>query len=126
MLGRANHVFYQFPKSRLRQPINDTVLCGDPEERVRTGAGRKWIAWNADKHKTASHKALIAPPMSRGGCTLYAGDAEEHLEFAQQICNERLVAIQNRQDGKEVYQYQIREPHDFGDALAQAYALAAS
>lgn len=61
-----------------------------------------------------------------GSCTLFDGDADAHAEYAMQMCNERLLLIQHKKDGRDVYSWKSREPHDALDATAQAFAVAAS
>ena len=43
-----------------------------------------------DFYKEAVQKALICPIGAVGSCTLYFGDADEHRDFAIQVCNEKL------------------------------------
>jgi len=57
---------------------------------------------------------------------LFKGDADEHSEYAMQVCNERLLLIQHKKDGRDIYSWKSREPHDALDATAQAFAIAAS
>ena len=126
MLGRASHLFNPFVRSRLRDAIYDTVLAADPQEHVKAGAGNKWVLWNADKWRSTAQKAVLAPYPTQGGLTLYKAEPEEHVEFANQICNERLKYIQHKGDGRDVYHWNTREPHDYLDSLAQSFAIAAS
>lgn len=126
IVGRANHVYNPFVRSRLRDDVNGTILCGDPAEHLKSGTGKKWLVVNADKWRETAHKAILAPLGSAGTLTLYKGDADEHSEFCNQIANERLVLIQHKRDGRDVYQWKTREPHDFGDAVTYCYALAAN
>ena len=49
LVGRANHIFNPWVRSRLRDAIHDTILCGSPEEHVKAGSGNKWLVFNADK-----------------------------------------------------------------------------
>lgn len=39
MAGRASHVFNPNVRTRLRDSLNRTVLCGDPQEHARSGSG---------------------------------------------------------------------------------------
>lgn len=126
MLGRASHVFNAFVKSRLREAINNTVLCGTPEEHVKAGAGWKYMFWNSDLYRELVHKAVLAPVGASGSLTLFAGDAEEHSDFATQLTNEKLLFIRHCQNGKDIYTWKTKEPHDMLDVVAQAFAAAAS
>lgn len=51
MLGRASHVFNPFVRTRLRDAVNKTVLCGDAQEHVKAGAGKKYMFWNSDYYR---------------------------------------------------------------------------
>ena len=61
---------------------------------------------------------MLAPVGSNGGITLYSGDADEHAEFSLQFCNERLMMITHKQDGRDIYAWKSKEPHDYLDAIA--------
>ena len=126
MIGRASHMFNPFVRSRLRDAINETVLCGDPQEHLKSGSGSKWIVWNADKWRSTAQKAILAPYPTQGGLTLYRADADEHVEFANQICNERLKFVQHKGDGRDIYHWNTKEPHDYLDSVGQAFAVCAS
>lgn len=57
---------------------------------------------------------------------MYKADADEHVEFANQICNERLKYIQHKGDGRDIYHWNTKEPHDLLDSVAQSFAICAS
>lgn len=126
MLGRASHMFNPYVRTRLRDAINNTILCGDAQEHVKAGAGRKYQFWNSDYWREAVHKAWLMAPGSQGSCTLFKGDSDDHAEYAMQICNERLLLIQHKRNGQDIYTWKTQEPHDALDATAQAFAIAAS
>lgn len=54
------------------------------------------------------------------------GDTDEHSEYALQVCNERLILVQHKSDGRDFYTWKSQEPHDCLDSTAQAFAIAAS
>lgn len=80
--GRSAHLFNPVVKSRLRDAIGKTVLCGDAMEHVKSGAGKKYVFFDADFYKETAQKALLAPMGASGSCELYSGDVEEHREFS--------------------------------------------
>lgn len=51
MSGKASHMFNGYVRSRLRDAINNTVLCGDSLEHIKSGAGKKYIFWNSDYYR---------------------------------------------------------------------------
>lgn len=124
--GRASHIFNPFVRSRLRDAINRTVLCGDAQEHVKAGAGTKYVFFDSDYWKTSAQKAFLAPIMSPGSCSVYNGNAEEHAEFAIQVCNEKLMYVKHHQNGKDEYFFKSKEPHDYLDCMSMCFAVAAS
>ena len=126
MLGRASHIFNGLVRSRLRDEVNRTVLCGDPQEHVKAGAGKRYMFWDSDFYRMTVHKAFLASANASGSCTLFNGTAEDHSEYAMQVCNERLLLIQHKKDGRDIYTWRTKEPHDSLDSTAQAFAVAAS
>ena len=120
MLGRAGRNWNPWVRSRIRAALNDTVLCRDSQ-------GREWLAWDADAYKERAQLAWTPEPGAPGGLSLCDGGAD-HVRFAIQIANEKLVEKKRirRPDGMDgsEYRWKTRDPHDFGDCLAMCYALA--
>ena len=52
--GRSANIFNPFVRSRLRDSIGKTVLCGDAQEHVKSGAGKKYVFFDADFYKVAA------------------------------------------------------------------------
>lgn len=121
-LGRASHVFNPFVRSKLRDAVGNTILCGDAQAHAGNSLGVRYVFWDADKYKMAVHKAILAPSGSIGALTIYDGDSKEHSEFALQMCNEKIISIQHKADGRDYFSWRTREKHDFLDAVAQSYA----
>lgn len=120
MLGRAGQNWNPNVRSRIRGERNATVLCRDAQRRT-------WIAWNADEYKEAAQRAWATETGAAGGLSLFDGGAN-HYRFAVQIANEKLRAKTRTRskDGRDCYAYrwQTKNPHDYGDCVAMAYALA--
>lgn len=125
-IGKASHMFNGFVRSRLRNEINRTVLCGDAQEQVKAGAGRKYTFWDSDLYREMVQRAMMSPLGISGGASLYKGSSSEHDEFVMQFCNEQLKFVKRSSDGRNHYEWQSKEPHDYLDSSAQAFALAAS
>lgn len=123
--GRSANIFNPFVRSRLRDAIGRTVLCGDAQEHVKNGAGKKYVFFDADFYKEAVQKALICPIGAVGSCTLYFGDVDDHRDFAIQVCNEKLRFVQHKA-GRDIYNWATKEPHDYLDCMSMCYAVAAS
>lgn len=126
MMGRASHVFNPFVRSKLREAINKTVLCGDAQEHTKSGAGKKYMFWNSDYYRESVQKSILAKIGLSGSLTIFESTPDEHAEFAIQVCNERLLLVQHKKDGRDIYSWKSKEPHDCLDSLAQAFAIAAS
>lgn len=118
MLGRASHAYNGYVRSRLRDEINRTVLCGDPREHIKSGSGAKYTYWDSDYYRAATQKAFLSKPGAVGSCTVYGDTPESHTEYANQMTNEKLKYIKHRQDGRDIYTWQTAEPHDYLDATA--------
>jgi len=123
--GRSSNNFNPFVRSRLRDAIGRTVLCGDAKEHVKTGAGYKYLFFDSDHFKEQVQKALTSPIGSIGSCSLYHGEVEDHMDFAIQVSNEKLRFVSHR-GGRDFYTWATKEPHDFLDCLAMCYAVGAS
>lgn len=126
MAGKASHVFNPVVRTRLRDSLNRTVLCGDPQEHARSGSGQKYMFFDSDFYREKFQKAILSPLGSMGSCQLHAGTADQHQEFATQATNERLKLIKKTADGRLMYFWTSREPHDYLDAMAMCFAIAGS
>lgn len=124
--GRASHIFNPFIRSRLRDAIGRTVLCGNDQEHVKSGGGFKYMFFDADIYREMVQRAFISEVGSPGCCTLYNGDADEHSDFAIQICNEKLLFVKHNPDGRNFYTWKTMEPHDYLDCMSMCFAVASS
>ena len=118
--------FNPYVRSRLRDNIGRTVLCGDNKEHIKAGSGQKYTFFDADLYKENVQKAFLSEVGSAGSCSLYCSDIEEHSDFSIQLCNEKLLYVKHRQDGRNEYKWKSQEPHDFLDCMAMCYAGASS
>ena len=82
--------------------------------------------WDSDFFRETVQKALLSKIGLPGSLTLFKGDADEHSDYAMQVTNERLLMIQHKKDGRDLYSWKSKEPHDALDSTAQAFAIAAS
>ena len=82
----------------------------------------RWIVWNADYWREVAQRAWLGEIDSPGAVSLFDG---LHSEFAAQVSNERLKG--KGDVGGQMFWNWVRAPgrNDFGDAMAQGYALAA-
>lgn len=126
MAGRASHKFNAFSRSRLADARNRTVLCGSPAEHARAGSGDKYLFFDSDFYREKVQRALLTPLGGLGGCQLYNADPAEHVEYANQVCNERIRHVRHLSDGRDEYEWISKEPHDYLDASAMADAIAGS
>lgn len=118
-------MFNPYVRTRLRNACGRTVLCGNAEERVKAGAGYKYVFFDADIFKEMVQRAFLSEVGSAGSCSLYKGAKDEHSEFAIQVCNEKLLMVQHKQNGQDLYSWKSKEPHDYLDTMSMCYAVAA-
>lgn len=48
--GKASHAYRSFIRSRLKEDVNRTLLCGDEDERKKSGSGRKYNYFDSDMY----------------------------------------------------------------------------
>lgn len=58
--GRSSTMYNPFVKTRLRDAIGKTVLCGDSQEHIKRGAGYRYVLFDADNYKETAQRALMA------------------------------------------------------------------
>lgn len=119
--GRAAHQLADRPRNALRSMQERSVLCGDTAEQVVRGSGYRWVFFDSDFYKLRAQRAILQPKLSKTSLSLYFAPQSEHVSFATQVCNETLMDIQKR-GSQQVYLWASKEPHDFLDTLAMAYA----
>jgi len=93
--------------------VNDTVLCGDYEERIRAGSGRKYCVFNSDLYHEKVQKGFLQSVGNLGSLSWY--DGNDHAKWAIQVCGEKLVGKKARNDG--TVEYTWREVGEHWDAL---------
>ena len=119
--GRAAHQLADRPRNALRSMQERSVLCGDTAEQVVRGSGYRWVFFDSDFYKLRVQRAILQPKLSKTSLSLYFAPQSEHVSFATQVCNETLMDIQKR-GSQQVYLWASKEPHDYLDTLAMAYA----
>lgn len=123
--GKASHVYRSFMRSRLKEDVNRTLLCGDEDERKKSGSGRKWNYFDSDQYHEQAQKGFLQEVGNIGSISWYQGG--NHAEWAVQVCNEKLLLKRARQDGTVEYTWKdIGEDHDALDAIGQCLATYAS
>lgn len=124
-VGRASHLFRPFVRSRLKEAVNNTVLCGDNQEKIQSGSGKKWQYHNSDYFHECAQKGFLTEVGNIGSISWYKGG--DHTKEAIQICGEKLVSKIERSDGTVEYRWkQNGECWDFLDAVGQCLAAHAS
>lgn len=116
--GRGAKQYRPYGKTLSGQPKEQCHGCIDRKQ----GRHIRWVAWNADYWKEMAQRAWLGEIGSPGAVSVYDGS---HTELANQICRERLIA--KGEIGGQMFWNFHRQPgkNDFGDAMAQGYALAA-
>ena len=124
MIGRASTNFNPFVKSRLRNAVGRTVLCGDQKEHLKSGSGYKYMFFDSDHFREIVQRSFLVETGAPGSCNLYKDLPLEHVEFANQVCNEQLRWKKTKGDGRIEYNWRSKEPHDYLDTLAMLRAIA--
>ena len=123
--GKASHAYRSFMRSRLKEDVNRTLLCGDEDERKKSGTGRRWMYFDSDMSHEQAQKGFIQEVGNIGSISWYKDG--NHTEMAVQVCNEKLIFKHARQDGTVEYTWkEIGEDHDALDAIGQCLATYAS
>ena len=105
------------------RPYGKNVV-GKPREQTHQTtsevAGR-FVAFNADYWREVSQRGWLATPGAPGSLSLFAG---RHVEFAEQICREKLLEKLQGQYGP-VWRWGTAPGwHDYGDAVTMCYVAA--
>ena len=119
MTGRNSMKFNPFVRSRVRDAVNNTVLCAEK------AANRQWLVFNADLFREAMQLSWATETGAPGGLSLFDGGVS-HDDFAEQVSREKLRAKRSRPDGRTEYDWKTADPHDFGDCVTMCYAIAAA
>ena len=124
-VGRSSTQFRAYPRTRLKEPVNDTVLCGDDDERRCAGTGRKYCTFNSDLYHEKVQKGFLQSVGNLGSISWY--DGNDHSKLAIQVCSEKLIGKKARQDGTIEYTWRdVGEHWDALDSIGQAFAAYAS
>lgn len=79
-LGRASHQYRSFIRSRLKEEVNRTVLCGDEEERKKSGSGHKYTYFDSDLYHEQAQKGFLQEVGNIGSISWFNGG--NHSEWA--------------------------------------------
>ncbi len=126
MVGKAGKTWNPYVRSKIRNPINETVECGDVN---RDGERQRWVNFNADYWRETMQRAWLGEIGTAGGLSLFGGDPSiRHDEFALQITAEQLRIKDTTSDGRLRYIWVGGETnrHDYADAQTMCLAVAAN
>ena len=123
--GRSSLKLNLYPRNKLRNPIERTILVGDETERLKAGSGQKWFYFDSDFYRETAHRSFKLPLGAIGSCSLYYGSIQEHNNFSIQVTNEKLKLKKLQPDGRELYIWNSKESHDYLDCMSMARATLA-
>ncbi len=124
MVGKAGRTWNPFVRSKIRNPINETVECGDVN---RDGERQRWTNFNADFWRETMQRAWLGEIGTPGGLSLFGGAEDvRHDDFALQVSAEQLRKKELASDGRWRYEWTGGETHrhDYGDAATMCLAVA--
>lgn len=120
-VGKASHQFRDHIRSRLKESINRTVLCGDNAEQKKFGSGTRWYYWDSDYYREKVQKGFLQAVGNLGSISFYKDG--DHTQYALQICGEKLIDKVEQADGTTKYVWKdVGKDWDALDSLAQALA----
>lgn len=124
MAGRNSTTFNPLSRSRLRNAVERVVLCGDAKELIKNNTGNRWLYFDSDFYREQVQRSFLGELGSTGSCMLYNELPVNHIDFANQVCNERLLWKKTKSNGVVEYHWKSKEPHDFLDTMAMSRAMA--
>jgi len=106
--------------SKTLKPGPQREMMGVHGDRGPNGNRREWVVWHADYWREIAQKAWLGSVGSPGSVSLFKG---HHGEFAAQVAAEPIAKKGIGLSGKLEWIWK-RGPqlHDYGDAMAMAYA----
>ena len=78
--GKASHAYRSFMRSRLKEDVNRTLLCGDEDERKKSGSGRRWTYFDSDGFHEQTQKGFLQEVGNIGSISWYQGG--NHTDWA--------------------------------------------
>lgn len=82
-----------YSRTRLKDAIGRTVLCGSNEERAKAGTGTKYVFFDADWAKHSIQLGFNCIVGDIGSLSIFKDTKEVHTDFCIQVTNERIKAI---------------------------------
>ena len=124
-IGRASHLYRSYMRTRLKEDVNRTLLCGNEDEHKVAGSGRKYTFFDSDLYHEKAQKGFLQALGNVGSISWY--DGNDHSKWAVQVCAEKLVMKKAKGDGTTIYTWKEVSPdHDALDSIGQALAAYAS
>ena len=124
-IGKASHQYRSFMRTRLKEDVNRTLLCGNEEEHKVAGSGRKYTFFDSDLYHSKVQLGFLQAIGNVGSISWYNGS--DHAKWAVQVCAEKLIGKKAKGDGTTVYTWkEISPDHDALDSIGQALAAHAS
>ena len=123
MVGKSGKTWNPYVRSKIRNPINETVECGDAD---RDGNRQRWTNFNADYWRETMQRAWLGEVGTPGGLSLFGGEGVRHDDFALQVSAEQLRKKEVGSDGRWRYEWTGGDAHrhDYGDAATMCLAVA--
>ena len=124
-IGRASHLYRSFMRTRLKEDVNRTLLCGDADEHKKAGTGKKYTFFDSDLYHEKAQQGFLQELGNLGSISWY--DGADHSKWAVQVCGEKLIMKKERPDQTTEYHWKSNGPaHDALDAIGQCLATHAS
>ena len=106
-------------------PYAKTVVSRADGVDFRQGPdGSQWHGRNADTSKETVQRAFLGLPLQPGSLSLWGDDPRFHLDFASEVCAEKLTDKATSARGVDLYRWSITGPNHWFDCLAGAISCA--
>lgn len=115
-VGRASHLYRSYMRTRLKEDVNRTLLCGDEDEHKKAGSGKKYTFFDSDLYHEKVQQGFLQEIGNLGSISWFQGAS--HAKWAVQVCGEKLLLKKDRSDGTTEYHWKENGPaHDALDAI---------
>lgn len=79
-VGKASHQYRSFMRTRLKEDVNRTLLCGDEDEHKKAGTGKKYTFFDSDLYHEKAQQGFLQEIGNLGSISWYEGG--DHTKWA--------------------------------------------
>lgn len=79
-IGKASHMYRSYLKTRLKEDVNRTLLCGNDDEHRKFGTGRRYTFFDSDMYHEKAQQGFLQALGNIGSISWY--DGNDHAKWA--------------------------------------------